>query len=239
MYTPRHFTMPPDLQERILAAPGVGDLVTVGDDGLVATHLPYVFDPELGPHGSLVLHVARPNEQGRRPAHGEALFIITAATDYISALWYPSAAESGKLVPTWDYVTLHIYGRLIIHDDLAWTTAAVEALMAVHEKTFTMADMPADYVAGQLRAIVGLQVEITRIEAKAKLSQNRTVPDVRGVIDGLRQTGADDTAELVTEFGLPAAERREALVAEVKARHRPGKDSLGGGRVVGTPTPLT
>ena len=237
MYTPRHFAMPPELQARILAAPGVGDLITHGPAGLAATHLPYVFDPELGEHGSLVLHVARPNAQWREAASGESLFIVTPATDYVSSLWYPSAAESGKYVPTWDYVTLHLYGELIVHDDLEWTTMAVEALMGVHEDRIGMADMPAGYLAGQLRAIVGLQLAITRIEAKAKLSQNRTPGDVRGVIDGLREAGADDSAELVEEFGLPPAERRAALIADVAARHRPGKDSLGAGRIIGTPTP--
>ena len=237
MYTPRHFAMPPELQARILAEPGVGDLVTHGPSGLLATHLPYLFDPELGGQGSLVLHVARPNAQWREPASGEALFIVTPATDYISSLWYPSATASGKYVPTWDYVTLHIYGELIAHDDLDWTAMAAERLMAAHEDRIGVADMPADYVAGQLRAIVGLQLAITRIEAKAKLSQNRTPEDVRGVIDGLRDAGADESAGLVEEFGLPPAERRAALVADVAARHRPGPSSLSAGRIIDTPTP--
>ncbi|MFT3969710.1 MAG: FMN-binding negative transcriptional regulator [Micropruina sp.] len=237
MYTPRHFTMPPELQARILAAPGVGDLITHGPSGLLATHLPYVFDPEMGEQGSLVLHVARPNAQWREETSGESLFIVTAATDYISALWYPSAPASGKYVPTWDYVTLHLYGELIAHDDFEWTSMAAERLMAAHESSIGIDDMPADYVAGQLRAIVGLQLRITRIEAKAKLSQNRTPDDVRGVIDGLHEAGADDSAALVEEFGLPPAERRAALIADVAARHRPGADSLSAGRIISTPTP--
>jgi len=237
MYTPRHFAMPAELQERILAAPGVGDLITHGPDGLIATHLPYVFDPDMGERGSLVLHVGRPNSQWREEVTGEALFIVTLATDYVSSLWYPSAAESGKYVPTWDYATMHLYGRLVVHDDLTWTTTAVQRLMGVHEDRIGLADMPADYLAGQLRAIVGLQLEITRIEAKAKLSQNRTPEDVRGVIDGLGDAGAAASAELVTEFGLPAAERRAALIADVAARHRPGDDSLSGGVSLGSPTP--
>lgn len=237
MYTPRHFTMPPELQARILAAPGVGDLITHGPSGLLATHLPYVFDADMGKQGSLVLHVARPNAQWREAVTGEALFVITAATDYISSLWYPSAPASGKYVPTWDYATLHIYGELIAHDDFEWTSMAAERLMAAHESTIGMADMPADYLAGQLRAIVGLQLAITRIEAKAKLSQNRTPTDVRGVIDGLHDAGADDSASLVEEFGLPPAERRAALIADVAARHRPGSDSLSAGRIIDTPTP--
>lgn len=227
MYTPRHFAMPPELQQRILAAPGVGDLITQTSAGLLATHLPYIYDPDLGQHGSLLLHVARPNEQWRSEAIGESLFLITPATDYVSSLWYPSAAESGKYVPTWDYVTVQLYGRLVVHDDLAWTTMAAERLMAAHETTVGPDDMPPAYRAGQLRAIVGLQLEVTRIEGKAKLSQNRTPADVRGVVDGLSAAGAGKTAGLVEEFALPAAERRAALIADVAARHREPARDLG------------
>ena len=223
MYTPRHFGMPADLQARMLAAPGVGDLITHGPSGLLATHLPYVFDGAMGEQGSLVLHVARPNRQLREAVEGEALFVITMASDYISSLWYPSAAESGQYVPTWDYVTLHVYGRLIVHDDLAWTTMAAQRLMAVHETAVGMADMPAHYLGGQLRAIVGLQLQVTRVEAKAKLSQNRTPDDVRGVIGGLDGAGAEVMADLVTEYALPASERRAALIADVAARRRPDR----------------
>lgn len=237
MYTPRHFAMPAELQQAILAAPGVGDLITHSSEGLSATHLPYLFDPAMGEHGSLVLHMARPNQQWRESPDGEALFIITTASDYISSLWYPSAVESGKYVPTWDYVTLHLYGRLTVHDDLVWTTSAVERLMARHETRIGLTDMPADYLGGQLRAIVGLQLQVTRIEAKAKLSQNRTPDDVRGVIGGLDEVGAAPMSALVEHYALPAAERRAALIADVAARHRPGPDSLGGGREIGMATP--
>lgn len=229
MYTPRHFQMPAELQQRLLAAPGVGDLITHGPDGLLATHLPYVFDEAMGEHGSLALHVARPNVQWRH--EGEALFIITAASDYISSLWYPSAAESGKYVPTWDYATLHVYGRLIAHDDLDWTTMAAQRLMRAHETRVGLADMPETYLAGQLRAIVGLQLQVTRIEAKAKLSQNRTPDDVHGVIEGLDDAGAEVMSHLVSEYALPAAERRATLIADVAARHRPHK-------VIGIAEPL-
>ncbi|MFT3862205.1 FMN-binding negative transcriptional regulator [Micropruina sp.] len=230
MYTPRHFAMPPELQRRLLAAPGAGDLITHGPSGLLATHLPYFFDDTMGEHGSVLLHVARPNQQWRETVEGEALFIITAASDYISSLWYPSAESSGKYVPTWDYVTLHIYGRLIAHDDVAWTTMAAQRLMGLHESRVGLADMPEDYLGGQLRAIVGLQLEVTRMEAKAKLSQNRTPLDVQGVIEGLQQAGADELAGLVEQYALPAAQRRADLIADVAARHRPG-------RTIGTATP--
>ena len=216
MYTPRHFAMPPELLARVLAAPGAGELVTVGPDGPVATHLPYVHRPDSDGLGSLVLHVARNNTQWRH--EGRALFLITLASDYVSSLWYPSAQRGGKLVPTWDYATVHLSGELIAHDDPAWTRSAAELLMGRHEATLSMEQMPADYVAGQLRAIVGLELRIDAIEAKAKLSQNRMPEDVLGVIDGLRGAGAEGTADLVAEFALPAAERRAALIADVAGR---------------------
>lgn len=225
MYVPKHFEVPAELLARILAAPLAGDLITAHADGLIATHLPYLWRPagnEPG-DGSLVLHVARNNTQWSEPAIGEALFVITPASDYISSLWYPTAQDSGKLVPTWDYVTLHLYGRLVAHDDVAWTTQAVADLMAAHERTVTLADMPERYLAGELRAIVGLELQVTRLVAKAKLSQNRTPEDVDGVIEGLHGVGAHETAELVAEFAKPHAERRAALVAGVAERRRPNR----------------
>lgn len=225
MYIARHFAMPDDLVRRILADPGAGDLVTARADGLVATHLPYLWRPSGDDPraGSLILHVARNNTQWSTPCVGEALFVINRASDYISSRWYPSARENDKLVPTWDYATVHLYGKLVAHDDLAWTTAAVADLLARHESGLTLNDMPERYVAGELRAIVGLELQVTRIEAKAKLSQNRTPEDVTGVIEGLRAAEAHETADLVEEYAKPHAERRAALVADVAERHRPNR----------------
>ncbi len=217
MYVPRHFALPEELASELLAAPGAGELITQHADGLVATHLPYLHDPEAN---RLILHVARNNSQCREPALGESLFLITTASEYISSTWYPSAPREGTWVPTWDYLTIHLYGDLIVHDDPAWTRQAVDVLMARHETSIGLGDMDPTYLAGQLRAIVGLELRIRRIEGKAKLSQNRSVEDVLGAIDGLRAAGAIQMAELVERYALPAARAKAELVDTVARRHR-------------------
>ena len=132
---------------------------------------------------------------------GEALAIVRGPDAYISPAFYASKAEHGRVVPTWNYVTAHVYGELIVHDDAAWTESVVRRLTAKHEagsaRPWSVDDAPAAYIEGQLRAIVGLELLITRIEAKAKLSQNRPVEDVTGVIAGLRERGDARSADLV------------------------------------------
>jgi transcriptional regulator len=162
-----------------------------------------VFDPAIGPHGALLGHVARNNEQWKVPAQGESLVIVRGADAYISPAWYQSKAEHGRVVPTWNYITAHVYGRLVVHDDPAWVEGLVRRLTAKHEsgraEPWSVDDAPERFVAGQLRAIVGLELEITRIEAKAKLSQNRPEADVAGVITGLEATGEEQVAGDVAE----------------------------------------
>jgi transcriptional regulator len=120
---------------------------------------------------------------------------------YITPGWYASKAEHGRVVPTWNYVTAHVYGRLVVHDDPVWTEDLVRRLTAKHEAyrdhPWSADDAPRPFIEGQLRAIVGVELEITRIEAKAKLSQNRPAADVEGVIAGLRERGDKEMADAV------------------------------------------
>src|ERR1700749_213912 len=203
MYVPAHFAIDDAAVRELLVRPGAADLITVTDQGLLATFLPFVFDPDAGPHGALLGHEARNNEQWRVPAHGESLVIMRGADAYISPNWYQSKAEHGRVVPTWNYITAHVYGNLIVHDDPAWVEGLVRRLTAKHEaampRPWTVDDAPERFVAGQLRAIVGVELAITRIEAKAKLSQNRPEADVVGVIAGLRADGAKEAAEDVEQ----------------------------------------
>ena len=131
----------------------------------------------------------------------EALAIVRGPDAYVSPSWYPSKADHGRVVPTWNYLTAHVYGELVVHDDAAWVEDLVRRLTAKHEATtahpWSVDDAPAGYVAGQLRAIVGLELRIARIEAKAKLSQNRSAADVDGVVAGLRGRGDHVTAAAV------------------------------------------
>jgi transcriptional regulator len=122
---------------------------------------------------------------------------------YVSPSWYPSKAEHGRVVPTWNYVQVHVHGRLVVHDDPGWVRDQVTRLTREHEARFdrpwSVDDAPAPFVAGQLRAIVGVELRISRIEAKAKLTQNRSAADAEGVVAGLTEAGQPDAAAAVRE----------------------------------------
>jgi transcriptional regulator len=198
MYTPAHFIPNSETVQQLLNHPGAANLVTMTPQGLLATLLPVVYDPDVGEHGALQGHLARNNTQWSEPAVGEALAIIQGADAYVSPSWYASKAEHGRVVPTWNYTTAHVYGRLVIHDDPDWISRQVRRLTGVHEAGFdhpwSVDDAPERFITGQLRAIVGVELVITRIEAKAKLSQNRPVADIDGVVAGLTTRGQSEAA---------------------------------------------
>jgi transcriptional regulator len=198
MYTPAHFIPNSETVQQLLNHPGAANLVTITPQGLLATLLPVVYDPDVGEHGALQGHLARNNTQWSEPPNGEALAIIQGADAYVSPSWYASKAEHGRVVPTWNYTTAHVYGRLVIHDDPDWVSRQVRRLTGVHEAGFdhpwSVDDAPERFITGQLRAIVGVELVITRIEAKAKLSQNRPVADIDGVVAGLTARGQSEAA---------------------------------------------
>ncbi len=197
MYVPTAFAE--DRSEVVAAfieAHPMAQLVTMTDDGLVATPLPMLYEPVADGLGSLVGHVARANRHWANASpEVEALAIFTGANAYISPNWYPSKAEHGKVVPTWNYETVHVRGRFIVHDEAEWKRALVTRLTERHESRFdapwAVADAPPDYIETMLKAIVGIEIEVTSIQAKRKLSQNRPEPDVAGVIAGLTELGGD------------------------------------------------
>jgi transcriptional regulator len=201
MYTPAHFSVDDESAAEFLATIEVADLVTVTDDGLVATFLPLIFDPERGEHGTLLGHVARSNDQWKRRPHGEAMVIVHGENAYVTPSWYATKREHGRVVPTWDYTTAHVYGELEVHDDPAWVGALVRRLTERHEsrraKPWSVDDMPEEFHEGQLRAIVGVELHVSRIEAKFKLSQNRSAEDIDGVVRGLEDDGLPHLAETV------------------------------------------
>jgi transcriptional regulator len=211
MYIPAHFAPDAALVDELLRNHGAADLVTVTEQGLVATLLPFIYVPpgeantvgprSAGQHGALHGHLARNNDQWKLGAAGESLVIVRGPDAYITPGWYASKVEHGRVVPTWNYVTAHVYGRLVVHDDPVWTEDLVRRLTGKHEAyrdhPWSVDDAPRNFIEGQLRAIVGIELEITRIEAKAKLSQNRPPADVEGVIAGLRERGDADSADAV------------------------------------------
>jgi transcriptional regulator len=194
MYIPKHFTAEDRVVRDLLGNLNAADLVTASTDGLFGTFLPLVYDETFGQHGALLGHVARKNEHWRRETIGEALVIARGPDAYISPGWYASKREHGKVVPTWNYLTAHIYGELVVHDDLAWLEDVVRRLTERHEaaspQPWSVDDAPRPFVEGQLRAIVGVELRISRIEAKAKLGQNRSPEDIAGVVEGLTGRGA-------------------------------------------------
>lgn len=198
MYIPAHFAAGPDAISDLLTRPAAANLVTMTSQGLLATLVPFIFDPSIGEHGALHGHLARNNPQWSEPAIGESLMIIQGADAYISPTWYASKAEHGRVVPTWNYSTAHVYGTLVIHDDPAWLGHHVRRLTDLNEvrseRPWSVDDAPERFVSGQLRAIVGVELLITRIEAKAKLSQNRIETDIDGVVAGLAARGQAESA---------------------------------------------
>ncbi|GAA4306707.1 FMN-binding negative transcriptional regulator [Actinomadura luteofluorescens] len=201
MYVPAHFSADDAEVRELLAGCGAADLVTVSPRGLTATYLPVLYDPSVGEHGAVLAHVARNNDQWREPASGESLLIVHGPDAYVSPSWYASKAEHGRVVPTWNYLTAHVYGRLVVHDDPAWVESMVRRLTERHERgrdpSWAVDDAPPAFVAGQLRAIVGLELRVTRVEAKAKMSQNRPEADIAGVIAGYRAQGDATMADAV------------------------------------------
>ena len=198
MYIPAHFAIDDAAVGELLANHGAADLITVTARGMLATMLPFVYDapgsrPDAGEHGVLLGHVARNNDQWREPAVGDALVIVRGPDAYISPAWYATKREHGRVVPTWNYITAHVYGRLVVHDEPVWVEALVRRLTEHHEAgrpdRWSVDDAPAAYLAGQLRAIVGVELHITRLEGKSKLSQNRSAEDVDGAIAGLESSG--------------------------------------------------
>lgn len=185
-----------------IRAAGLATLVTLGPDGLTGTPLPLMLDPEDGPHGTLHGHLARANPQWRTtdPAV-EALAMFSGPDAYVSPGWYATKAETGKVVPTWNYVTVHAYGPIDYYEDAAALRDVVTRLTNLREAPFAapwaVVDAPEDYVRAHLKGIVGFRLRITRIEGKWKMSQNRNAADRSGVAAGLATQGQSEVAALV------------------------------------------
>lgn len=182
-----------------LSKASVAQFVTFGAEGLEATIVPILWDAPApgesttdaeGPLGRIRLHLARANPQWcNANTEVEALLIVSGPDAYVSPSWYPTKQHDSRVLPTWNYETLHARGHLVVHDDGPWTEQVVRDLTDRHEaarpEPWSVDDAPADFVAKMLRAIVGLEVVLSRVEAKRKLSQNRPVGDAAGVIAAL------------------------------------------------------
>jgi transcriptional regulator len=202
MYVPRVNAMTDDAEiRRMVAGIGSAQLITVGDDGVpLATLLPVVWRS-----ATVITHMARANTHWRSIADGApTLLVVTGPQAYISPSWYATKAEHGRVVPTWNYSAVHLTGRARVHEDGEWLRAAVDELVEQHEahreRPWSTADAPDRYVSGQLRAIVGIEIEVERVEAKAKLSQNRSEADRAGVVEGLRREASPESAAVAEQM---------------------------------------
>lgn len=165
-------------------------LVTFGSRGLQANHVPLLFNPDQGPNGTLHGHLSKANPQWREMEAGaEALVIFPGPDAYVSPSFYPSKAEHGQAVPTWNYLAIHAYGIPEVFHDTDRLRELVSTLTAKHEagrpQPWTLEDAPAEYIAKMLNAIVGFTIPISRLEGKRKLTQNRSAADIAGVQAGL------------------------------------------------------
>jgi transcriptional regulator len=198
MYVPEHFAPDDESVHQLLTSHGAADLITATEDGLAATTLPFLHDRE---KGVLQGHLARNNDHWQRTPLGDALVIVRGPDSYISPSWYASKTEHGRVVPTWNYVTAHVHGTMTVHDDPEWVADLVRRLTDHHEsgraEPWSVDEAPEGFIAGQLRAIVGVEIAIDRVEAKFKLSQNRPPADVEGVVEGLRGDGDEPSARAV------------------------------------------
>lgn len=187
---------------RIIRTHALGILVTQGDFGLDADHLPFEFDPEKGTHGVLTAHVARDNPVWQRcPTGSQVMVIFRGADAYISANWYPSKHESHRQVPTWNYEAVHAYGTLTIRDDQRFVRGMVGRLTKRHEsaepKPWNMSDAPPEYITDLLNHIVGIEIDVTSIIGKSKLSQNKEQRDRDSVVANLAAHGHEELVNLM------------------------------------------
>ncbi len=211
MYQPPHFRED-DLatQHALIRAHPLGLLITAGENGLMANAVPFLLDAGISEKGTLQVHVARANTQWRDIAAGaEPLVVFQGADSYVTPSWYATKQETGKVVPTWNYAIVQVRGRARVIDDTAWLRTQVGKLTGVHEQPraeqWEVSDAPDNYIAAQLKGIIGIEIEIGAIEGKWKVSQNRPAADIAKVTAGL--TDSSDAhanaamAELVREYG--------------------------------------
>ena len=176
-------------------------LITQNDAGLVANHIPIEFDPAPAPFGILRGHVARANPVWRETVAGsEVLLVFQGPSAYVTPAWYATKKQTGKVVPTWNYAVVHARGPLVVRDDPVWLRAFLEKLTDRHESGRTapwkVGDAPEDFIRSQLRAIVGIEIPLTGLSGKWKMSQNRPPADREGVIRGLRERGGPSDAQI-------------------------------------------
>ncbi len=217
MYVAVQFAMDPAVALEQAAPRGVGDLVTHGERGIDVTYLPFVVLPPDGGPRRLTTHLARTNLQWQD--EGPATWVVHGPDAYISPTVVPAPTEPTRMpiVPTWNYVTVHLRGQLIVHHEPEWKRASLYDLVARHEPDWRIENGPLEAIERMLPAIVGVEFIIEEVIGKAKLSQTRSSADVTSMAASLADQGhSPETAELMRRLALPYIEAREERVAQAR-----------------------
>ena len=202
MYMPKHHEEKRlDVLHALIRAHPLGAWVVLGDDELIANHIPFLLDTTRGEFGTLVGHLARANPVWQAgPGTVPSVVVFQGPQTYITPAWYPSKQEHGKAVPTWNYAVVHVHGQPRYIEERDWLLRHVSRLTDEHEATearpWHVDEAPADFTEALLRAIVGVEIPIERIEGKWKTSQNRPARDMLGVVAGLLGRGDDQSAAM-------------------------------------------
>ncbi len=208
MYNPKHFREDDiDVLQKTMRQIGAATVVCNGPDGMIASHVPVEVVSDPGPFGTLRCHFARPNPHAEAITAGnEVLLIFQGPQKYISPNWYPSKHQSGKAVPTWNYVTIHAYGEGRTYDDTQKLRRHLSALTDHFETPYALPwkldDAPDDYIESMCQAIIGIEIPLRRIEGKWKMSQNKKQHDIQGTINGLKaqdDENSQSVARIMTE----------------------------------------
>lgn len=209
MYQPPHFVEERlETQHGLIQAYPLGLLVTAGAGGLMANPVPFFLVPSASEHGTLQAHLARANPQLKElETATECMVVFQGPQEYVTPSWYETKQQTGKVVPTWNYATVHVWGTPRLIEDPAWLANHLATLTRHKEQArpaaWAVTDAPASYIASQMKGIVGIEIEISRLEGKWKVSQNRPGKDRQGVLTGFRQQGeaSRPMADLVAEYG--------------------------------------
>ena len=205
MYIPKQFVeQNKEELHRIIRENALATLITKNNEGFQANHIPFLIDPDGGSNGTLIAHVARANHVWTDVKDGEEVLVVFQGVDgYISPSWYPGKQETHRRVPTWNYEVVHAHGEIYIHDDEKFLRGVLARLTRQHEATqptpWKMTDAPADYIAEQLKSIVGIEIKINKLEGKRKLNQHHEKKDRDGAVRGLESQGNTGLAQVMRD----------------------------------------
>lgn len=208
MYVPKHFEEPNiEIMHELIRARPLATLVTLSSNGINANHIPLLISAEPSPSGTLRGHVARSNPIWRDfKSEVEVLAIFHGPDAYISPSWYPTKKEAGKVVPTWNYAVVHAYGTMRIVDDPVWLRSLLETLTDQNENKFSdpwkVSDAPLEYTSKLIESIVGIEIVLTGLSGKWKVSQNQPAQNQAGVIEGLEKNEFSDASSMASLMNL-------------------------------------